>query len=105
MSDVWLTHGDSREDTTRDRAATAIDTARVWTREKAEIARRTAGDSPAAAGVVAGVTALVAATVFGIGEVIAAGVVAYAAFQILGRRRAARNDRLLAATKTGAPLK
>jgi len=57
-----------------------------------EIAKKTAERVPAAVVVVVGGAVLLAADAFGIGEVVTAGVAGYAAYRLLRRRAAKRNE-------------
>jgi hypothetical protein len=90
MSDATTTV--TSESTSHDRAAHVMEAARTWSRDKAEVAKRAARESPAGAVAVVGATALLAASLFGAGEVFVVGAVGYAAFHIVRKRRAARHE-------------
>jgi hypothetical protein len=79
--------------------ATSLESAEVWSRRAAEIARTTAERIPAAVVVVVGGGVLLALDAFGVGEVLTAGVVGYAAYRLL--RRSAKK-REAAARKAAA---
>jgi hypothetical protein len=75
-----------------ERTEHAMETARAWSREAGALAKRAAEKVPAAVVIVVGGTVLLAADAFGIGEVMTAGVAAYAAYRLLRRRARQRAE-------------
>jgi hypothetical protein len=63
-----------------------------WAHRAADLARSAAEHVPAAVVVVVGGTVLLAADAFGIGEVLTAGIAGYAAYRLLRRRAAKKNE-------------
>ena len=70
---------------TEERAQRALENVESWSRRAAELARTTADRMPAAVVVVVGGGTLLALDAFGVGEVLTAGIVAYATYRLLRR--------------------
>lgn len=80
------------EAVTESSAEHAFEAAQALTKRAGEIARDAAQRVPAGVVVVVGGAVLLAADAFGVGEVLTAGVAAYAAYRLLRKRAQRRAD-------------